>query len=263
MNRRIFIAGTAASVSASGAASSAFARPRSASGIRAVAFDAFAIFDPRPIAALAERYFPGQGRALVEAWRTRQFEYQWLRVVSGHYQDFWRTTEDALLFAAELLRLTLTDGTRRGLMGAYLELTAWPDVAAALASLKSQGLRLALLSNATPAILRAGIANAGLDDVFEHVLSTDALQTYKPHPRAYRLALRAFRLNVDELVFVPFAGWDAAGAKAFGYRTFWVNRMGLPAERIDLAADAMGRDLTDLAVFLRATRDVERTRRSA
>lgn len=42
---------------------------------RAIVFDAFPIFDPRPIAALAETLLPGQGLALMTAWRARQFEY--------------------------------------------------------------------------------------------------------------------------------------------------------------------------------------------
>lgn len=228
------------------------AAPRAAHGatIKAMAFDAFAIFDPRPIAALAERLVPGRGRELIEAWRARQFEYQWLRALSGRYADFRKSTADALAYAADLLRLDLTPDARRALLDSYLQLTAWPDVAGALATLKRAGLRLALLSNATPAILLAGIANAGLDGVFEHVLSTDALRTYKPDPRAYRLALDAFQLYVDEIVFVPSAGWDAAGAKAFGYPTFWVNRTGLPAEQLDLAADETGRDLDDLLAYL-------------
>lgn len=42
--------------------------------IKAVAFDAFTIFDARPITALAEEFFPGQGTELSNLWRTRQFE---------------------------------------------------------------------------------------------------------------------------------------------------------------------------------------------
>src|SRR5215471_18483240 len=71
-----------------------------ASPFKAVAFDAFPIFDPRPVFALAETLFPGKGAELSNAWRTRQFEYQWLRALSGRYEDFRRTTEDALVFAA-------------------------------------------------------------------------------------------------------------------------------------------------------------------
>jgi 2-haloacid dehalogenase len=62
----------------------------------------------------------------------------------------------------------------------------------ALESLKNAGIRLAFLSNATLKILDSGIKNSGLDGIFEHVLSTDKIKTYKPEPRAYQIALDAF-----------------------------------------------------------------------
>ncbi len=71
----------------------------------ALAFDAFPVFDPRPIAALAEALFPGSGSRLVELWRLRQFEYSWLRTVSGQYVDFMKVSEDALVFAGRSLNL--------------------------------------------------------------------------------------------------------------------------------------------------------------
>ena len=50
--------------------------------IGAVLFDAFPVFDPRPVAAIAEAELPGRGTELTAVWRTRQFEYTWLRVVT-------------------------------------------------------------------------------------------------------------------------------------------------------------------------------------
>jgi len=228
----------------------ATSRAAGGSPIKAIAFDAFAVFDARPIGALAESLFPGRGQELIDVWRTRQFEYQWLRVLLGHYADFWQATEDALVFAAELLKTPMTRDAQRRLMGAYLALRPWPEAAEALRTLRQTGFRLALLSNATPAILRAGVANGGLEDAFEHVLSTDTLRTYKPDPVAYGLAPPAFRLGPEEILFVAFAGWDVVGAKAFGYPTFWVNRAGLPAERLGFVADETGRNLADLVAFL-------------
>jgi 2-haloacid dehalogenase len=160
--------------------------------IKAIAFDAFPIFDPRPIFALAEQLFPGKGADLSNVWRTRQFEYQWLRALSGQYADFWHTTDDSLRYSAESLKLDLTPDKRKSLMNAYLELKAWPDVPTALARLRESGMRLALLSNATPAILDAGIRNTKLENAFDHVVSTDSIKTYKPDPRAYQLAVDAF-----------------------------------------------------------------------
>jgi 2-haloacid dehalogenase len=111
--------------------------------IKAIAFDAFPIFDPRPVFVLAEELFPGNGQALGDEWRTRQFEYTWLRVVAQRYADFWQVTEDALIFAANKLKLNLSAEKREKLMSGYLELKAWPDVSPAISVLKKSGLRLA------------------------------------------------------------------------------------------------------------------------
>ncbi|WP_437591115.1 haloacid dehalogenase type II [Sorangium sp. So ce1000] len=241
-------AGTASCVAERGPAPP---RPGARSTIKAVAFDAFPIFDPRPIAALAEELCPGKGALLSEAWRTRQFEYTWLRVASGEYADFWQVTADALVFAERALALDLGEEKRARLLGAYLDLKAWPDVLPALRALKGAGIRLSFLSNFTPRMLGAAIESSGLGGQFEHVLSTDRARTYKPDPRAYRMALDAFGLTREEIVFVPFAGWDAAGARWFGYPTFWVNRLGLPAEELGVSADAAGASLSDLVEFVK------------
>ena len=104
----------------------------------------------------------------------------------------------------------------------------------------------------TKNMLDAGIKHAGLDDLFELVLSTDQIRTYKPDPRAYQMAIDGFKLKREEILFAAFAGWDVAGAKWFGYPVFWVNRFGVPPEELGVSPDAIGRDLTDLADFVKA-----------
>jgi 2-haloacid dehalogenase len=88
--------------------------------------------------------------------------------------------------------------------------------------------------------------------VFEHALSTDSIRVYKPDPRAYQMAVDAFGLGREEIGFAAFAGWDVAGAKWFGYPTFWVNRLNAPVEELGVAPDATGATLTDLVAFLDA-----------
>lgn len=251
LNRREFLNLATASIATGVLISHPLARAATNPKFKAIAFDAFPIFDPRPVFALAEQLFPGKGAELSNAWRTRQFEYQWLRALSGHYADFWQATEDALVFSGEMLKLDLTPDKRKQLMDAYLALKTWPDVPPALDSLKGAGIRLAFLSNATMQILEAGINNSRLEGIFEHVLSTDKIKTYKPNPRAYRMAIDAFGLKKEEILFVAFAGWDAAGAKSFGYTTFWVNRLSLPAERLGAMPDAVGQNLNDLVGFVK------------
>lgn len=216
---------------------------------KAIVFDGFPIFDPRPVFALSETLFPGQGQSLNNLWRVRQFEYQWLRALGGHYADFLDATEGALVFAANSLHLELTADKREKLMDAYRHLGVWPDVPAAVAKLRRAGVRIAILSNMTQPMIDDGLQRAGLAGEFEHAISTDRIRSYKPDPRAYRLATDALGLDAGAILFAPFAGWDVAGAKWFGHPTFWVNRLKSPQEELGAAADATGPDLNALAEF--------------
>jgi 2-haloacid dehalogenase len=221
------------------------------SRIKALAFDAFAIFDPRPIFKRCESVFPGRGTELANAWRSRQFEYQWLRALGGQYQDFWQVTRDALYYAAQSLELPLSGEQADNLMAGYLALRTWPDVPQALVQLKSSGRKLALLSNATGRMLDSGIRTSRLVGLFDQIISTDSIRTFKPDPRAYQLGVHALGLRKEDILFVAFAGWDVAGAKWFGYPTFWNNRQSAPAEELGVtAADGTGQSLTDLVRFL-------------
>jgi 2-haloacid dehalogenase len=99
-------------------------------------------------------------------WRTRQFEYTWLRTVGHQYADFWQVTGETLAFSCKSLKLDLTRVDSDRLMQSYLDLKAWPDAAAALNGLKSMGLRMAFLSNFTVAMLDQAVKNSGLDGIF-------------------------------------------------------------------------------------------------
>jgi 2-haloacid dehalogenase len=256
MDRRLFLrnATIAAGLAvATGAGTAARTQTRIRHRIRAIAFDGFPIIDSRPIAAKAEVLFPGKADALITSWRTRQFEYTWLRTLSGQYLDFWQTTEDALTFAAESIGVPLDRDSREQLMGMYLELKAWPDARVAIESLHAAGIRLAFLSNLTTQVLDAALNNSGLQRFFEPHLSTDRVRAYKPHPKAYEMALQAFGAARDEIVFCASAGWDAAGAKWFGYSTFWVNRSGQPVEKLGVRPDGIGSNMADLANFVLGT----------
>jgi 2-haloacid dehalogenase len=254
LDRRAFLTRAAGGLAATFPAPDLLTRAVAPRRIEAVAFDAFPIFDPRPVFALAETLFPGNGAELSKTWFSRQFEYQWLRALSGRYADFWQASQDGLAYAAKLLHLELTREKRDRLMQAHLELAAWPDVPTALRTLKEAGVRLAFLSNMTAELLEAGIRNSHLDGLFEQVLSTDAIKAYKPEPRAYHLATDALGLERESILFAAFAGWDVAGAKWFGYPTFWVNRLDTPLEELGVVPDARGRTLTELASFVMAER---------
>jgi len=64
------------------------------------------------------------------------------------------------------------------------------------------------------------------------------------------MGLDAFGLRREEVVFAASASWDAAGAKAFGYASFWVNREKLPVESLGFEPDGMGTGMADLVKFV-------------
>jgi 2-haloacid dehalogenase len=222
-------------------------RPRQ---VKAIAFDGFPIIDPRPVQSRCVEVFGSHGEALANAWRARQFDYTWLRTLSGQYRDFWHVTEDALVYAANSLGMPVSGGERRALMHSYLELQAWPDVRASLEVLRSAGVRMAFLSNLTASMLDSVLQNSGLREFFEPHMSTDSVGAYKPDPRAYGMALTAFGLSRQHIMFCASASWDAAGAKWFGLPTFWLNRSKQPAEELGVQPDAMASTLPELVDYV-------------
>ena len=215
--------------------------------VSAVVFDAYGtIFDVHSVTRLADRFFPGRGAQLSAAWRTKQLEYTWLRSLMQRYEDFSSVTDAALDWALESLALPATAEQRRALHDEYRRLAPFPDAIGALERL-SRTHRLAILSNGHPDMLDAVVDHAGLRRHFAGgVLSVHAAGTFKPAPSVYRLAEEALGVEAARIGFVSSNGWDAAGAKAYGLRVWWVNRGGAPVERLGVGPDAIVRDLAGL-----------------
>jgi 2-haloacid dehalogenase len=212
--------------------------------ISALVFDAYGtLFDVHSVSRLAESLFPGRGTALSVAWRTKQLEYTWLRSLMGRYEDFSRVTQSALEWSLESLAIEADDAARRALLDEYRRLAMFPEVHETLQRLSGKRA-LAILSNGHPEMLNAVIEHNGLASLFRGgILSVHAAKVFKPDPRVYRLVEDALGVPRSMMGFVSSNGWDAAGAKAFGFRAFWVNRSAAPVERLGVRPDAVVKDL--------------------
>lgn len=228
----------------------AYAASPSPVRFKAVAFDYFVIFDPNSVVPEVEKVFPGKGVEFSKAWRSKQFEYSFLRSITNEHEDFFKVTGDALDYTAEQMHLGLTPEARARLLNAYLTLKPWPDAVPALRKLKAAGVRIITIANFSPAMLRANADSAGITDLFDELLSTEVNGTFKPDPRAYELGTKRLHLRKGEIVFAAFGGWDAYGAKAFGYPTVWVNRFNLPAEKLGTVADKTSTNIDGLVEFV-------------
>lgn len=220
-------------------------------GVDALVFDAYGtLFDVHSVIVEAERLLPGHGAMLSQLWRTKQLEYSWLvsLMESRPRPDFAAITAEALDYALEAIGLSLAAGDRRQLRERYLTLTAYPDVPRALAALAPRPRWI--LSNGTLPMLEPLVRATGLDRAIDGVLSVDAADIYKPSPRVYRLAQERLQLPPPRIGFVSSNGWDATGAKAFGFTTFWINRTGAPVERHGPAPDRIIASLAELPALL-------------
>lgn len=218
--------------------------------VQACVFDAYGtLFDVGSAAQRAQRGLGARWQPLADTWRTKQLQYTWLRSLAGHHADFWQVTGDALDFALASAGID-EPALREELMTLYLSLTAYPEVSDSLARLAARGLRLAVLSNGSPAMLASAVEHAGLAGLFDAVLSVEEVGVYKPHPSVYQLPVERLGLPADRMCFVSSNGWDAFSAKAFGYRAAWCNRLGQPPERIPAQPDAEVRTLAALPGLL-------------
>ena len=180
-----------------------------------------------------------------EIWRTKQLEYSWTMTLAGQYADFWTLTERALDYAFN--RVPSVDrALRPKLLDAYRQLDAFPDAIEALTALKTQGVRLAILSNGSPPMLNAAVEASGIGRLLDAVLSVDAVRLYKPRPEVYALVTNHFGVAAGSVVFVSSNRWDVMGAAAFGFRPVWINRGRGPDEYPEHAPLRIVADLSTL-----------------
>lgn len=168
---------------------------------------------------------------LAEDWRRKQLEYTWLRAITGNHTDFRAVTGDGLDWAMEAAGLS-DPALRDRLMALYDALPAYAEVPAMLNTLKVNGFATAILSNGSPEMLDSAIASAGIGDVLDAVLSVESVGVFKPSSRVYDLVGQRFATRPDQVLFVSSNGWDVCSAAGYGFVTAWVNRAGLPMDRL-------------------------------
>jgi 2-haloacid dehalogenase len=206
----------------------------------AFVFDAYGtLYDVHSLVQRCETCWPGKGATLSQLWRAKQLEYTWQRSLMQRYVPFSTVTREALAYACEALKLELSVAQMEGLMGEYLRLAMYPDVAGTLERMKG---KKAILSNGSPDMLLPLVEHSGLK--LDAVISVDELKVYKPAPQVYELAVK--KLGTKRIAFVSSNGWDALGAKSYGFSVYWINRLKAPLDRLGFKPDAVLASLSDL-----------------
>jgi len=142
---------------------------------------------------------------------------------------------DSLIYTLGTLGISPEQAVVDRVVAAYNALTPYPEAAEALTALADY--RLAILSNGSPDMLNTLVENSCLDGFFEAVISVSAKQTYKPDPRAYELVQERLGVRPEEVVFVTSNGFDAAGARSFGFKVARIERTTPSALKRELLGD--------------------------
>lgn len=100
----------------------------------------------------------------------------------------------------------------------------FPEVPDAMARLKQAGWQLVALTNSGQAMVDGQVAASGMADLFDHVLSVESVQTYKPSAAPYEHAVAVAGCEPADAWMIACHDWDLAGARAVGLQTVFIER---------------------------------------
>ena len=113
---------------------------------------------------------------------------------------------------------------RNELLNLYRELSPYPEVKECLEKLKSKKIKLAILSNGTPDLLKKLVESNNIQNYFDDLMSVETVGVYKPDAKVYEMPIRKYNCKPENICFMSSNTWDVSGGGIFGYNSVWVNR---------------------------------------
>jgi len=191
--------------------------------IKACVFDAYGtLFDVNSAAAKCKKKLGNRWESFANAWRTTQLEYTWLRSLMKKHKNFWEITEDSLDYTMETFKIKKE--MRNELLNLYKELGPYPEVKECLEGLKSKKIKIAILSNGTPNLLKGLVESNNIQNYFDDIMSIESVGIYKPDSKVYEMAIKKYDCEPENICFMSSNTWDVSGGGVFGYNAVWVNR---------------------------------------
>jgi 2-haloacid dehalogenase len=183
------------------------------------------LLDIESIAPLFGELF-GDERILRE-WFGQLVMYSMAITLAGNYVTFPVLAQAVLRMLGDIYQVDVTDGDLDRLKTALLTMPAHPDAADGLAALRDKGFRLVTLSNSPPnPDGPTALQHSGLAGFFEHQLSVDARNAFKPSPHVYRYACETLGVAPADCLMVSAHVWDTIGAQRVGFGGALITRRG-------------------------------------
>ena len=138
------------------------------------------------------------------------------------HKDFWQVTKDSL--DKSMKTYEIDTSLRNELLDLYKILSPFKEVPEVLKTLRKKNLKLAILSNGTPALLNQLIKNNNLENIFDDVFSIEQVKVFKPDSKVYDIPIKKYQIKKNEVTFLSANTWDVSGGGNYGYNSIWVNR---------------------------------------
>ena len=180
-------------------------------------------------------------------WFRQVLELFLTATVIDAYRPFKELTDAALEMVARQRGVQLADADRERVRAAMRTLPLHPDVRPSLERLKAAGLTLATLTNSGEQAARQHLEHNGVTDLFDAVLSVDAVERYKPAREAYEYAAKQLGVKLRDIRLVAAHSWDVAGAMKAGCAAAFVARPEKVLDPTGTQPDIVGGDLADVA----------------
>ena len=162
--------------------------------IKAIIFDAYGtLFDVNSAAEKCKDKIGDKWEGFANYWRTTQLEYTWLRSLMKRHKDFWQITEDSL--DKSMKTYEIDSSMRNELLDLYKILSPFSEVPEVLKKLKEKNLKLAILSNGTPALLNELVKSNNLDNLFDDLFSIEEVGIYKPDSKVYDMPVKKYNIE--------------------------------------------------------------------
>jgi 2-haloacid dehalogenase len=190
------------------------------------------------IRTTGELLFPGHGEAFLGAYIALEAE-----VEEGPFKRYRAVLTETTRRAANQLSLDLKPDDASALVSTIPYWPPFGDVGPALAQLRRDGWKLALLTNCDRDII--ALTQRRLPASFDAVVTAEDVSAYKPSPAHFRLFQSTFGSSADAWIHVAQSYFhDIRPTHELGITRIWVNRQG---ERDDPSiADAVVGGLADL-----------------
>jgi 2-haloacid dehalogenase len=135
---------------------------------------------------------------------------------------------------------------RNELLDLYKILSPFKEVPEVLKLLKERDLKLAILSNGTPALLNQLVKSNNLDNLFDDLFSIEEVGIYKPDSKVYEMPIKKYNIQKNEVAFLSANTWDVSGGGNYGFNSIWVNRNNNIFDNLDYKPNLEIKNLLDL-----------------